>query len=126
MIASTTSRGPAIVSQPIWFDPKLFAQTRSFVGAVWLAGVFPATFLLGGVAVLLTGMGPVAAVLTGVAVWTVFLIGAAPRLAAWRRARLDGRRRLQSCPSCGEGTFGSTCGGCGSALAPDDPGAGTA
>jgi hypothetical protein len=115
-----------MVSQPIWFDPKLFAETRSYIGAVWLAGVFPATFLLGGVAALLTGMGPVAAALTGVAAWSIFLAGAVPRLAAWRRARLDERRRLQSCPSCGEGTLGTTCGACGSALVPDDNGAGTA
>jgi hypothetical protein len=115
-----------MVSQPIWFDPKLFAETRSYVGAVWLAGFFPAMFLAGAAAVLLTGMGPVTGAFTGVAVWTVFLAGAAPRLAARKQARLDERRRPLPCPSCGEQALGTTCGACGSALVLDDPGDGTA
>jgi hypothetical protein len=114
-----------MVSQPIWFDPKLFAETRSYVGAVWLAGVFPAVFLLGGAAVLLTGMGPVGAALTGVVAWTILIAGAAPRLAARKQARVDARRRLQPCPSCGEGTIGTTCGACGAALGADGPGDGS-
>jgi hypothetical protein len=93
-------------SQPIWFDPKLFAGTRRYVGAAWLAGAVPV--LVVGV-VVAGGLGG----LVALGVWAVVCLAVASGLNRARAAWLRDTRAPTRCQACGAATFTDPCPDCG-------------
>lgn len=93
-------------SQPVWFDPKLFAGVTRFGGAIFTALLVP---------VVLVGLlvaGPLGAV-TGVVLLVLATTLGADRFQAARARRRAATLAPRACPSCGEGTLSSRCPGCG-------------